>query len=487
MKKLTVRQYDEWRERLAERINRDVQPFSDLSTSAKLERRSRAKHDMLFFLSNYLPHHFSDEFTDGHHRLIKSFSAVNDIQYWNCYRGFGKSTFAKGLLVHELLYKLTRFAGYASYNQDKAAMHLATPRVELEANPRIQYDFGIRVDGDMYGWKTSIGNAVNSYGRKQSFKGDTYLQFRPDLFWFDDFDSDEYADNPKVAQRGLNWIIEQAIPGCAPKWRAFFLGTPPTGRHSVYKLLKRNPGVTVITVPAEFKKGVLARRTATWPKRHPLDWLDSQRKIIGRTAYDRNYMLKEVAEKSPFMPDDFKYYGKRSQTVGLEGMYTVGYLDPSVRETVSHDGKAFVTLTRALSGGPTYVHDQWCGHTSVDRMIRTMYERYLVFHHDLIGIEENAMPLLRNEIQRYAPEYGVTLPLRVFRAVTNKKSRIITTLEGPVQRGDLLFAEDQDELIDELVDIENNGVADDLADALQGAYVIISKPGFGRIEDVMII
>jgi len=418
---------------------------------------------------------------------LQSYSRSGEIQFWNCYRGFGKSTHSRALLALDLLFKQTRFAAYASYNRDKAAMHLAPPKVELEANPRIQHDFNITVEGDMYYWRTSNGNAVGSYGRRMSFKGDTFMQYRPDLWFFDDFDSDEFADNPKVAQRGLNWIVEQAIPGSAPHWRAFFLGTPPPGRHSVYKLLKRNPGVRVLNIPAETRVGVLRKRAAVWPQRHPLAWLDSQKKIIGRTAYDRNFMLKEVHEKSPFMPDDFKFYGKHSQTVDLSNMYVVGYLDPSVRDTANHDGKAFTTLARGMSGGPVYVHDNWGAHCSVDRMIRTMYEKFKLYRHDIIGIEENALPLLKNEIKQYEAQYGVVLPIRVFRAVSNKKSRIITTLEGPVQRGDLLFAEDQEELVDELVDIENNGVADDRADSLQGAFVLTTRPGLGRIDDITIL
>ena len=487
MSRKSIKQYDAWCSQLAERINRDVQPFSDMSIAAKLERKNRAKNDYLYALTTYFPHHFVDAFSREHAVLMKSYSRQNEIQFWNCYRGFGKSTHAKALLVMDLVFKKTRFAGYASYNEDKAAMHLATPKVELEANPRLRHDFGITIEGDATFWRTNLGSAVKAYGRRQSFKGDTFMQFRPDLFFFDDFDSDEYAENPKVAQRGLNWVIEQAIPGCAPKWRAFYLGTPPTGRHSVYKLIKRNPGVTVIDVPAERKIGVMRRRAATWPQRHPLKWLDSQKKLIGRTAYDRNYLLKEVHEKSPFMPDDFKFYGKNSQAVDLTGMFKVGYLDPSIKDTAQHDGKAFITLVQNRSGGPVYCHDAWGAHCSTDRMIRAMYEAYLVFRHDLIGVEENAMPLLKNEIDRYQAAYGVKLPIRLFRAVTNKKSRIITTLEGPVQRGDLLFAEDQEEVLDQLIDIENNGVADDLADALQGAYVMLLRPNFGRIDDVMII
>lgn len=486
--KSSLKEYDEWCGQLAERINRDVQPFSDMSTAAKIERKKRAEHDYLYALQTYFPHYFSDEFSQDHPRLLKSYQTKNEIQFWNCYRGFGKSTHARALLVLDMLYKRTHFAAYCSYNQDKAAMHLAAPRVELEINPRIKHDFGINVEGDMYFWRTSHGNAVSSYGRMMNFKGDTFNQYRPDLWFWDDWDSDEHSNNPDIAERGMNWIIEQAIPGSAPKWRAFYLSTPPTGRHSVYKRLKKNPGVKVVEIPAEKKVGIARRRVATWPQRHPLSWLDGIKKLIGRTAYDRNFLLKEISKDSPFKEDDFCYYGKKSQAINISGMYRVGYIDPSVKDTLKHDGKALVTVIQSITrGGPVFVHDSWSAHCSVERLINTLYERDKLFHYDIVGVEENAMPLLVNEIRHYEKIYDRVLPLRSFRVTENKKSRIITLLEGPVQRGELMFAEDQEQLKDQLIDIENNSVHDDEADALHGAYKVLLRKAFGRIDEVTIL
>jgi len=483
MRKTSIKIYDEWVEQLVQKIFSDVEQFSDTSISAANDRKARAEKDLSYFCRTYLPHYFPDPDSPEHKKLKDSWKAKNEFLLWEAFRGFGKSTDAHAYLLHDILFRKIRYAGYSSFTQDKAALHLAIPRIEIKYNPRIKNDFAIKMSDrdEAVRWVTNNGVCCQAYGRKQNPRGDSYLQFRHNLWLFDDFESDEHVRNPEITKKGLDWIFGQAIPACDIEWRAYFLGTPMY-RRTVLSHLRKNPAVKKIKIPA-IKDG-----RATWPKRFPLKKLNEIKRLIGRTRFNREYLLLETDEEAPFQPEDFKYYAEKSGAQDTNGWTIIGYLDPSVGEELHHNGKAFQTIGTPPNSEKTYLLDDWGEKCSIEKMILNMYEKYKRYKHDIIGIEINAMPLLKSEIRKYEKIYGFSLPLRQFRAVKNKKSRIINTLEGPVQRGDLLFSKDQEDgVINELLEIENNGVEDDRADALEGAYAVKERKAFGRIDEVIIL
>lgn len=482
MAKISISDYDARVDELVKKIVAEVRPFADCSPSAKHERVKRAENDLMFFRKTYLPHYFPDPFCKKHKEVDDSFYCWNEPVKVEAFRGFGKTTFLQSGLIHDICYKRTRFCTWASFTQEKAALHLAIPRTEIRVNERIKSDFNIRfTDADAAEeFVFNHGVMAKAYGRKTEPRGDRYMQYRPDLGVLDDFESDQHVRNQQITNDGINWIFSQLVPAMAKKWRIFYLGTP-LSRRCVTTELRKNPGIKQITIPAEIDG------KAVWQDVFPKKRLDEIRKLVGRTRYMKEYLLRIEDENDPFRESDFKYYSDVSGDVDATGWDVISFLDPSIGEEMHHNGKALVTIGRPQGGDKIHVLDVWLKKSSVEEMILNLYRSYQRFKQDVIAVEINALPLLKDNIDHYSRHFGIKLPIRQVRNIKNKEARIINTLEAPVQRGDILFARDQQEtVIEQLLEIMNPAVEDDAADALEGAVATLQRKQLGRIDSVVI-
>lgn len=483
MSKISLTDYDAQVEQLTRKIIAEVRPFPDTSASARAERVKRAEKDLIFFRKTYLPHYFGYPFSKKHLYVDTLTNIENQIVKLEAFRGFGKTVFFQTWLLNQLLYKKTKFSTWTSFTQEKAALHLAVPRTELKVNERIACDFNVKIGStdESTEFLTNASQMVKAYGRKIDPRGDRFLQYRPDTAIIDDFESDKHIRNQSITAEGINFIYSQLIPAMRPSWRMFYLGTP-LARKCVLTELRKNPAIMDVRIP------ILEDNKSVWPQPFPIKKIKDIIRLVGRSVFNREYLLQITDENDPFQEADFKFYGENAEVLDFEKWKIVGFFDPSIGEEMHHHYKAFVTVGQAPGDNKIYVLDVWMRKCSIEQAIGYIFNSYLKYKHQTIGIEINCMPLLRTEMRHWEEKLRVFLPVRQIRQTRNKIGRIVSTLESPTQRGDILYARDQYEtVIWQLLELMNPTVEDDGADALEGAVSMIQNENLGRIDKVIIL
>lgn len=212
--KQTVRQALERWEDYHKGLMHDI--FVDDSlTQRDIERRRRElEADPIEWVRYFFPAYARYEFAPFQKKAIRRVIA-NDEWYevlsWS--RELAKSTVAMFILMYLALTGRKRFIVLASATVDAAKRLLAPFRINFESNPRIaqfygeQMTIGLWTDSE---FSARCGAKFIALGAGSAPRGMRNEAIRPDVLYFDDYDTDEDCRNPVTLDKKWDWA-EQAL------------------------------------------------------------------------------------------------------------------------------------------------------------------------------------------------------------------------------------------------------------------------------------
>ena len=474
MRRLTKKEIELKLQQVLEKLRTEVTPFEDDSEEAREERKRKAEKDVIYFFKTYLPHYFTLEFAPFHYELVSLLGVKGTPIAIKAPREHAKSTIVSfGYPLKEILFKGRRFIVIVSDTKTQAELFTRFIKLELEENERIKADFG-----DLRGvvWAedrfiTSNDVFVLARGRGQKIRGMRHRQHRPDLVILDDIENDKSVKNPKIVKETLKWIREAVMGSIARgglDGTLFVIGTLLSKKSVLAELLK-DPEWISKEYSALSEDGI-----PLWPAKFTKEDLDKIKRKIGSIAFSKEYQGNPRDEEGAFREEWIRYY-HQEELINKE-LIKVSFVDPSVGSGESNDYKAVITIGKDLETGIIYVLDAFIKKSSIDQLLRVVFNRYREHNPFVIGFESNGFQSVLADIwEKEVLQAGYTPPIKLVDHRINKEIRIIS-LSPLIERGLIRFQKghsDQEILIEQLIYFPESTVNDDGPDALEGAVSLL--------------
>ena len=492
---ITELSFDRKVEELALWASEAVSPFKDRSKTEQTARIKRAENDYFFFARTYLPHYFESESAEFHAELIERVDArpLPGIMPFvmgaaAAPRGFSKSTVVSfGYSLWCLVFRKRHFIIIGSETADLAEEIVASIGVELKENPRIRYDFSIRL-AKLAGGELVVagGGKVKGRGAGQQMRGLKHRNKRPDLIILDDMESDESGSNPKRVKKLLNWVKGTVIGAFGKIGTLFWVGTIVANGSALDTVLNSDDEPW----PNWWRKKYQAIKkdgTSLWPQRYPIEELKALKAGMGSVAFEREKQNNPLDKDAMFQDGWLKFFGFDPRTPP-PGMALAAFADPSARDGESHDYKALITV--GLYDLLFFVLDAFIRKCSLATFAEAIVARSQELPFTVLGIEDNGFQALFVEaVQNAADEEGVIIPLRPIGHHGISKEMRLAGLSPLVERGKVLFLPpdkrdaDYKRLIEQLTYFPSTIVHDDGPDALEGAVSLLRPLAKGIVGE----
>lgn len=230
-RKLTARGFKDELDRLGHtlrsQIDARVEGFS-ADDNERQKRRSRvlAPDGFEFFCTTYFPHYLTKApsrlhlhlFTDLPPMLTADAGAgrKGHRKLKIAPRGAAKSTIATQLFtLWCALRQIKRFVIIAMDTYEQAALMVEAIKVEIEANPRLAYDFP-EFAGAGRRWRegeivTRNHVMILGAGARQALRGKRFGPHRPDLVILDDIENDVNVESPAYRKKLQGWVEKTVL------------------------------------------------------------------------------------------------------------------------------------------------------------------------------------------------------------------------------------------------------------------------------------
>ena len=202
-----------WR-RFHEGLAKDVPVDDGLSRHEIDRRRKELERDPVEWIRYFFPAYAKYEFAPFHIKAIRRI-AGNDEWYevlsWS--RELAKSTVAMFVLMYLTLTKRKRFVALAAATIDAATRLLAPYKANFEKNARLIQFYGKQETVGAWTDKEftcTCGAKFIALGAGSAPRGMRNEAIRPDVLYFDDYDTDEDCRNPVTLDKKWQWA-EQAL------------------------------------------------------------------------------------------------------------------------------------------------------------------------------------------------------------------------------------------------------------------------------------
>lgn len=492
---MTRREFDERIKDLIKVIQEQTIAFADDNAIKKLERIARAKDDLLYFARTYFPHYVYSEFADFHIEELSDIQAALDTteteivaEAW--FRGSGKSSLLAIILpIWAGITKRSYFTIFSGADRELTRERTICAKLEFCYNGRLRYDypdFGLQLN---QGEETDFeANGVRylALGYKQAIKGKMHGRHRPRLVIIDDLES-HLDTNPKIADKKYMYVTEEAFGCFGPKGGLMlWLGNLTNSSSALNRFIERckaepNPYMRYRIVKALDEEG-----NSRWPQAYSKANLDAKRAVMGKSGFDRHFMMKPGIDGDIFKEDWLRFYNPFGKEHNLKAIKDSGfniqlptldelrkakiisYCDPSLGANETNDYKAIVTV--AMWDGLYWILDVFVRHCSILDMLDYMYEldsRFKTRHF----METNFWQrIILNFLPQKAAEKGYILPICGVENRLKKEERILS-LEPIFQWGHIVscvVGKDWNLLKEQLIGFPNAN-NDDGPDALAGA------------------
>lgn len=144
-----------------------------------------------------------------------------------CPRGHAKSTTARKYILHNILYKETKYAVIVGASEDMAAQNLRWVRDQLTDNDLLIEVFGWLKNKDKWAdteFQTNGGIKVVAKGAGQKIRG-ANERGRPDFIYIDDLEEDEQVASRDRRQKLRRWFAQALMPSRSKNGRVIITGT----------------------------------------------------------------------------------------------------------------------------------------------------------------------------------------------------------------------------------------------------------------------
>jgi predicted phage terminase large subunit-like protein len=481
-KKLTKTEFRQRADKILMRLSLEVMPFWSDSEAKQKQRLERAEGDPLYFCRTYLPHYFAHAPAPFHHELIKMMEqregdVITPIAV-AAPREFAKTTVCTfGYVLHQICFRKRHFILIASDTEDLASDLTGYIYLELLYNERLHQDFGELVKGNksVDDFVTLNDIRVKARGRGQRLRGLKHKQYRPDLAILDDLENDSNVRNPEIVQSILDWVKSAVYPGLDAGGTLMIIGTILRWRSALHLMLT-SPDEPYCNFNRRLYRAYQEDGTSLWEARHPVARLKLQKQLMGSVAFNREKMNEPAPDGGFFKEEWIHYY--HPDSLKDKQLVVAGFFDPSMETGATSDYKAFITVGWCPQEMVFYVMDAVIQKTTLEQIMRTIYNRHEQYRYLLVGVEDNLFQrLLLKEFDRLGVERGQLLPVRGVTHRIAKETRV-AGLSPLLERGKIRFIRghsDQELLVEQLLYFPSRTLHDDGPDALEGAVALVRE------------
>lgn len=429
--------------------------------------RKEMRKTLTGFQILYLAHHLTEPPATFHHDLDDKL-ADHSARFLSIegFRGSAKSTKADlALVLWAALENPERypFIIVASDTQLQAKTLIANIREELENNEMLKNDYGTQAitEGANEWQKTdmTLGNGVRILARSrgQKVRGLKHRQHRPKLVIIDDPEDAEWARTKENRDKTERWLRQEVLPAIDERTgRCIAIGNL-VHKDCLLARLANDQTFEHLRYPLIDENG-----KCTWPAKYPdQKALDRQRALAGNTAWQREYLLRAVAEEGAEVLDDWiQHY----DTEPAEFEITAAGVDLAISKKETADSTAIVVgrLTRDKNGNPRiYIqprptNDKLNFRETINtaKTIHHQYNGNIIFFVEKVAYQAAAIEEMEREL----------LSVEAVTPGTDKRARL-RVIAPYIQNGTVLFPRTGAE--DLILQLTGFGVEahDDLVDA----------------------
>lgn len=429
----------------------------------------------------YLSHHFTLPPGVYHDELMKVLSdpaeRFADILG---FRGSSKSTLASlalpiwAALEHPDYYP---FIIPVADTGLQAGMNIANIKEELDNNDLIKQDYGnikgeFVQDWDLESdeeWQAknmllSSGVRILARSRGQKVRGLKHRQYRPKLVVIDDPEDLEWTQKKENRDKTERWVLSEVIPGVDAKTGRVLVIGNRLHMDALMARLAKNPNFRHIEIP------IMAERDGvnifSWPAMYPdQESLEKIKSNVGPVAYQREYMLKAVAEEGQPVKEEWIQYYDQKPPEAESGMDGSG-VDLAISKKDTADYTVFVDGTYCdVDGNPKIfiepypVNERLTFHETIEiARAKNMVRSGRTFYVEDVAYQKAAIQEMTRNL----------IPVVAIHPITDKRARLLS-IAPYIQNGTVVFprtgcedlimqllgfgVEAHDDLVDGLVDL----------------------------------
>ena len=442
----------------------------------------------------YLAHHFALQAAPFHWTMDAALENPDITRLLIIgFRGSAKSTDCSlAYPLYAALELQTPFIIPIADTGTQAAINIANIKTELENNALLVEDYGIKPDITAHiknpqksveseeEWQSknmllSNGVRIMARSRGQKVRGLKHKQYRPALILVDDPEDLEWVKSKDNRNKTERWLRGEVLPSLDERTGKLVLIGNYLHDDAIVARAKKWGTFKVLEFPLiDAKTG-----ECTWPEKYPTkEALDAKRKDLGETAWQREMLLKVVAEEGQLVKEtDIQRYDALPQiNRGARGHG----VDLAISEKDTADYTAMVDgdiYYDANDGGRPKIYilanpfHKKCDLMPLEDAMRTrqMTGGGHIFFVEAVGYQKAAI----NDMERKG------LNVQPFTPVSDKRSRL-QVVAPYIKNGTILFPQTGcEDLVNEII---NFGVEahDDLCDAFTSLCMAMLEGAMAR-------
>jgi len=207
-----LRYWEEYKEDI-----KNSTPVDTKMSAAEIEKHRLWLEDhpiewIKFFFPKYAKYEFAEFHLKAINRVIRN---PEWYEVWSWSRELAKSTIAMFVIMYLVLTGKKKNVLLISNTIENAVRLLAPFRANMEANGRIKAYYGVQQTVGYWAEQEFItkgGAAFRALGAGQSPRGSRNEEIRPDVQYYDDFDTDKECQNPDIVEKKWEWSEKAVYP-----------------------------------------------------------------------------------------------------------------------------------------------------------------------------------------------------------------------------------------------------------------------------------
>lgn len=447
MSKLTDKQALELWRRYNEGLAKDIDVDESLSRYDIDKKRAELEADPIAWILYFFPTYAKYEFAPFQVKAIRRIIANEEwyeVLSWS--RELAKSTVAMFVIMYLTLTKRKRFVALASATIDAAERLLAPYKINFEKNPRLQQFYGKQEVLGMWTdreFSCSCGAKFIALGAGSTPRGMRNEAIRPDVLYFDDYDTDEDCRNPVTLDKKWQWAEHALYPtrSISEPTLVLWCGNIIAKDCCITRAGKLANSWDIVNILDKHGR-------STWPQKNTEEQIDRILAKISVRAQQAEYFNNPIAEGKIFKNLPF---GKVPSLKKFR--FLIGYGDPAYSDSKKKGSSTKALWLIGKYKGVYYIIKGFLAHETNARFIGWYFEldKYVAGKTNVYWyIENNKLqdpfyqqvfkPLLREECAARKTQLFIREDTR---KKTDKATRIEANLEPLDRLGTWIFNEEE--------------------------------------------
>ena len=366
------------------------------------------------------------------------------------FRGAAKSTLAEEAITVMAALGETKNCIIIGESYERAVDRLRAIKHHIETNAFIQATLGVEPGPIWTEDKIVLNNntIIQAFGRGQSLRGVKYLDWRPDMAFYDDLEDKESVATPEARAKTMQWFTATAMPALDVKRRRQRMAATPLHPEALAVRLSHNPGWLTRIFPVIYRAddgGWLA----TWPERFPVEWALQEQQVMESLGRGEDFVQEYLCQASD--PASQTFTDNMFRVVPRERSWHPVYVAYDPARTTNKSSATTGKVVCSWIGNKLVVWEASARKLMPDEIIKDIFETDEKYSPIVIGFEENGLnewalqPIRSEQLVK-----GMVLPLRPLHAPKGKFD-FIRGLQPYFKSGEVEFVQDFPELRTQLL------------------------------------